>query len=367
MGLADVVHWAYAGVLPNPAELIYRLKWDSKGIKSGTVLGLNVDITFLCCKAMRMVATHTSALEITRICGASFINSRQRLKDPKRIIRAVPAISPIEIAEHPILRNLPRPVCVLNNSSSHFGSSPELKHHQWSSTSFDLIDLGGGLYIPDPETLFLQLADQLSVYQLACLAFELCGIYESGRMDASTAIDRLEPLTSAFKIERAVLSSKRIRGIAKARKILPYITDRSASPMETATYLRLTLPYQMGGFNLPKPLMNCRVDLGSGVKQVSSSQYCVPDLIWPEHRLIVEYDSDLHASPLKIGRDAARKNTMTAMGFDVITITKMQMYNMDEFNKTALVVGRKLGVRHNPRCKDYRQRQADLVRELLLS
>ena len=316
---------------------------------------------------MRTVATHTSALEITRICGASFINSRQKLKDPKRIIGAVPVISSVEIAEHPILRNLPRPVCVLNNSSSHFGSSPELKHRQWSSSSFDLIDLGGGLYIPDPETLFLQLADQLSTYQLAGLAFELCGIYESGRMDASAAIDKLEPLTSAFKIERAVLSSKRIRGLAKARKIVPHLAEHSASPMETATYLRLTLPYHMGGFNLPKPLMNCRVDLGSETKRVSSSQYFVPDLLWPNHRLIVEYDSDLHASPLKIGRDAARKNAMMDTGFDVITITKMQMYNMDEFNKTALIIGRKLDVRHNPRCKDYRQRQADLVRELLLS
>lgn len=316
---------------------------------------------------MRMVATHTSALEITRICGASFINSRQKLKDPKRIIGAVPVISPIEIAEHPILRNLPRPVCVLNNSSSHFGSSPELKHRQWSSTSFDLIDLGSGLYIPEPEALFLQMADQLSTYQLACLAFELCGIYESGRMEASTAIDKLEPLTSAHKIERTVLSSKRIRGLAKARKVLPYITDRSASPMETATYLRLTLPYQMGGFNLPKPLMNRRVDLGGGTRQISSSQYFVPDLFWPDHRLVVEYDSDLHASPLKIGRDAARKNAMIDMGFDVVTVTKMQMYNMDEFNRTALVIGRKLGVRHNPRCKDYEQRRADLVRDLLLS
>lgn len=316
---------------------------------------------------MRMVVTHMSALEITRICGASYINSRQKLKDPKKITSASPVVASKEPTEHPLLRNLSRPICLLNNSSSHFGNTFELRYRQWSGSSFDLIDLGGGLFIPDPETVFLQMADQLSSCQLACLAFELCGIYESNRMDASTAIDKLAPLTTPMKLERSVRSSKHVRGLAKARKILPYIAERSASPMETATYLRLTLPYQMGGFNLPKPLMNTRVDMSRGKKHISSMRYCVPDLFWPDHRLIVEYDSDLHASPLKIGRDAARKNAMIDMGLDVITVTKMQMYSMDEFNKTALVIGRKLGVRHNPRCKDYEKRQADLVRELLLS
>lgn len=308
-----------------------------------------------------------SALEITRIYGASFINSRPRLKDAKKIVGAKPVITPTELAEHPVLQRLPRPIRILNNSAVHYANTPKLKHHQWNGTSFDLVDLGGGLYIPDPESLFLQLANQMSTYQLACLAFELCGVYESSRVETSTTIDKLTPLTTPTKLERALLESSRVRGLAKARKILPYVAERSASPMETATYLRLTLPYQMGGFNLPKPLMNLRIDCGHSKMQVSPTRYLIPDLFWPNHNLVVEYDSDLHASPLKIGRDAARKNAMIDMGFGVITVTKMQMYNMDEFNKTALAIGRKLGARHNPRCKDYKQRQAELARELLLS
>lgn len=302
-----------------------------------------------------------------RICGASHINSCPKVARSSKITQSRPDFLKSQLLKHPILSQISKPVSILNNSSSHLSCTAEIKYVQWHSECFDLLDAGNGLYIPVAEVVFIQIAQHLSPVQAACLGSEICGLYELGAQGNTTPINKLVPFASTQKIETALSQLEGKRGILNVRKSLPFICERSASHMETATFLRLTLPYRSGGFNLPRPQMNYQIRLDKRRRSDGDSLHYFCDLFWPEHGLAVEYDSDFHASSFKIGKDAYRKNALLDHGIDVITITKRQMFNMDEFNQTARVIARKLGVRHQPRCSDYRKRQVDLVKELFPS
>jgi very-short-patch-repair endonuclease len=214
-----------------------------------------------------------------------------------------------------------------------------------------------------PEFCFLQMASLLPIEKLIALGFELCGSY--ARSSQGTFFDT-RPLTTPRKLVEFLSRATGFRGIKQAKRALQYILPYSASPMETALTMQLCLPYLLGGYGIPKPRLNRRINLPNKVKERSYSSFYVCDLYWEDDALAIEYDSNFaHAGINKTVKDAMRRSILTGIGISVLSVTWAQVLDREALDKIARIVARGTGKRL--RCSDpsFRQRQQHL-RSLIL-
>lgn len=236
-----------------------------------------------------------------------------------------------------------------NNSS--FTTHIESKHIKRG-----YFDLGKGIYIARPELCLLQMAQSLSIPEIAEIGCELCGDYSIDPLSEESDLLKLQPRTTAESIR---LFGKRISGLkgcSNYRKAARFIADRSASPRETQLMLLLCLPTYLGGYGLPIPKFNEPIDGGRF--------RC--DLFWPDAKLALEYDSDMfHTGAEKINRDSARRSSLEAQGIHVVSVTSRQVNNPAELDKLARIVSSKLGKRLRITMEDAPRRRALLRAGLL--
>lgn len=98
------------------------------------------------------------------------------------------------------------------------------------------------------------------------------------------------------------------RGVRRARQALAMLDARSRSPQES----RLRVALAVDG--LPTPEVNGRICDAAG------EFLAVGDLVFREHRTIVEYDGAHHRTPDQQRADAARRNLLALRGWLLITI-----------------------------------------------
>jgi len=219
------------------------------------------------------------------------------------------------------------------------------------------------------------MASELPRVKLIELGIELCGTYSLPGDAIDTVLETAEktlynlpPLTDRKKMSAFLAHMKGGRGQRQALWALKYIVDKSASPMETILVMLLALPYKHGGYGLPMPELNRRIDLGKLVKKSSSKEFLRCDLYWEDAGLIVEYDSDLyHSGPKQIAEDAKRRNALTSTGVRIITVTNQQIHNAIEFDKVARLISANMGRRLNIRNKGFVKARRELRSSLHLS
>lgn len=196
------------------------------------------------------------------------------------------------------------------------------------------IAAGREFLIASPELCFAQLAASLSVESLIALGYELCGTY--ALQPDAPATQRTKPLSSVGKLTAFVSATPGFPGRKKALRAVRYVIGGSASPMETALSMMLSLPYALGGYSLASPLLNSRIDVPRSMRNRIDRSYCRPDLCWPERRLCLEYDSALyHHDPDRQESDARRRNSLTTLGYTVLTVSPHQLTDPALFNRLA--------------------------------
>lgn len=224
-----------------------------------------------------------------------------------------------------------------------------------------------------PEYLFLQMAETMNFLDLLLLGFELCGTYFSGQgidafVNTSTASPRHKPFTRANKIARFLDSdvASQTKGIVQATQASKFLLDNSDSPRESALALMLTLPRRLGGYALPRPLFNQRINIPRSSSQLIRNDHFKCDLLWPKEGLAIEYDSDLHhVGAQKIAKDASRRDALALLGIQVITVTNKQFASMNEMDKVAHAVAKTLGIRQrNEKRYNYQTRKIQLLQQL---
>lgn len=128
----------------------------------------------------------------------------------------------------------------------------------------------------------------------------------------------------------AVIRRPRRRGIRAARTAIALARVGSRSPQETSARLMLRT------FGLPEPVLNMDIynDQGEWLAQ--------GDLVWPDARVIVEYQGSAHLDSRQFARDRVRIAALREHGWTVIEVTYDDIHRTPE--RTARQVARDLGV-----------------------
>lgn len=159
-----------------------------------------------------------------------------------------------------------------------------------------------------------------------------------------------------------VQRTKAMPGKKRAATALRWIADGAESPMEIKSRLLLTLPYRYGGYGLPMPEVNKDILLSgrTGHRVVRTFR---PDMCWPCHKVIVEYDGKAYHEDAH--KDKRRSNALESLGWHVLYITKEELHDIEQFDMLARQLGRLLGTRVRPPA-DWGSKRVRARKELLL-
>lgn len=241
----------------------------------------------------------------------------------------------------------------------------------WSDVvpSGSFVRVSDRLFVSSPEFCLMQLASTLSYGRLACLCFEACGAYVLSSRSVEGFL-RAVPVTSPALLASFAERSAGLGGVRPFRRVIRRVLAGSASPMESVLAILLCFPRMLGGYGLPLPKMNYRVDVPCHAGSLADSPYYLCDLYWPSAHLAVEYDSDLsHAGSDRIASDAQRRNALESLGTTVLTVTKRRLYDEMAFDKTARQIMGHLGRRARDDASPRNEwgRRMELRREILPS
>jgi len=239
------------------------------------------------------------------------------------------------------------------------------------------LDLGHDVCMCAPHFTFMQMAAQVDLVDAVRIGMELCGAYSQWRLEPGIMGDpyyrehsetqactfELPPVMKSSRAEAFVVRQSALRGSVGARTALKWVVDNSASPMETAVYLLLCLPKRLGGYGLPKPILNPKLIISTpdGTKE----RY--PDLYWIGASIDVEYNSDLsHSGEWARYRDSKREVELTVANVRVLPLTRRQLMNASEFDTFAQGLRKMLGIRSRKADSEWAYRR-DQLRSRLLS
>lgn len=214
--------------------------------------------------------------------------------------------------------------------------------------SGSFIRVEADLWVATPEYLFLRAAAHLELLHLIAFGYRLCGTYfPAGNLSGRS-------LSSTAKLSRYLERCTGVRGVKKARRAMAHVLDNAASPREAAVAMKLTLPCRMGGYGLPHPVLNQRVELRAWQRSSLNKGYLRVDMGWPEWGVAVEYDSDQwHSGRSQITRDSRRRTELSCLSLDVLTVTNDEMQSVADMDRLVRALAPKLGSRVRTTVKDY--------------
>lgn len=239
------------------------------------------------------------------------------------------------------------PLHVLVSSDNARGKSKNCLSHIYSRPlpAGSLYRLANDVYITSPELTYFQMGGSVPIIELVMFGMQICGTYALDPLAPAGYRDHIEPLTSTDRLRRFESQLQRLNPRSPSVNALRWVTDGSASPMETAVFLSLCLPPLYGGYGFPVPQLNQKIALGNEAAKMALQRSITPDMTWPDRMVCVEYDSDLHATSSGIARDARRRSTLGYLGYQVLTVTKEQVRNPWQFHDVALQLSALLGKR----------------------
>lgn len=178
------------------------------------------------------------------------------------------------------------------------------------------------IYIASPEQTFLDMAEILSIGQLAAFGCELCGSYYLDGNDLMGQNTR-KPVTSVQKLTRAMETAGYHKGRGKALQALRYVSDGTHSPIESLFAAEFLLRKQFGGCAFRPFLCNHELVVPAHLRDLAGQSTITPDFYWPDYNLVVEYDGGpSHSGEARTNKDRSRGNGLEALGFTVIRIDK---------------------------------------------
>ena len=196
--------------------------------------------------------------------------------------------------------------------------------------------------IASPELCFFEMATELPFWKLVEFGYLLCGTYTLNPKAAST--NNRKPLTTKRKLSLFINRMGSARGCAIAKKALKFIVEGSASVRETKTTILLCAPVRDGGYGLPWPTLNHRINFTDRETQLFGRSYVVLDLYWRLYHLGLEYDGEKdHSDESDVSRDRRKSSELDYHGERVIRVDKNQLANPYQVYVLAKKCARAMG------------------------
>lgn len=183
----------------------------------------------------------------------------------------------------------------------------------------------------------------------ALVACEFAGTYRLAVGDKATTYGA-SPLIACDSLREAA-GPKTTTVSRRAHHVARVMLEGSASPMETSLGLILTLPVDLGGYGIKKPLLNVPICIDGGAADFLGQQEIRPDFLWAEERVALEYDSaEFHSEKgaALAARDAARANALTALGYRVLRVTPQLISSPTGLDLLAAQLASALGCELRP-------------------
>ncbi len=243
-------------------------------------------------------------------------------------------------------------------------SSPDLTPHVSLSAYVGkpFYRIASGIFAPNPELCFVQLATVLSFHELVQAGDALCGAYY---IDPSSpnGLGSRKPLTTKKLIAAFLRKNPGLTGAKAARRALKEVVDKTASPPEAFLAMVLGLPFRHGGYQLVNLEVNPRLRPSKTAQAIARRETLVPDLYCANGRIAFEYDSNAeHMTAPQIARDAAKRLALEADGCKVITVTARQLGRRDDIRRIAQQAYKRQGRRLRPQSRRFEQSQQNLFR-----
>ena len=204
--------------------------------------------------------------------------------------------------------------------------------------------LAQGVYLVSPELCFIQLAAHMDEIDIALFGSQLCANYFIDR-GLDNAIVSRPPLTSKASLIEAIVQTHSHASNSKIKRASRFIVEGCNSPMEIVMALRLVLPFRLGGYSIPQPVMNCKIELSKSERTNSRLRFARGDAVWPHVKLDLEYDSSAFHPEDRRQADELRRNTLMHAGYSVISATSKQVASIEQFEQIVEIVARTLGKR----------------------
>ncbi len=315
---------------------------------------------------MNILISHSSAFALYDALGDETISCRRTMP-----LESFGWDSSI-VDTQPLITALPHPVDVLVP----FGARVDIRTVRLHASTQKLpplatVPLTPRLYTVAPEICLFQLARGARAIDIAQCASRLMSTYRPCAEAPSGITERCQ-LTNPRKIavyaraiqDQSLRSTTRNAAFGRA---MDWASSGAASPREAALQLMFTVHARSGGFGLPKPELNYTVRVPAPLVKWAGKRSYRCDLYWPQAAVAVEYDSDLHTGSRQIAKDAKRREVLARLGITTITVTRIQMNNIEELRQIALHVSKLLGTPKRYQSIELRERQRKLLGSLLHS
>jgi hypothetical protein len=231
----------------------------------------------------------------------------------------------------------------------------------------DFVAINEHVCILTPEASLMMATRDFGRVETLRLVNEFCGTYVADPGCPKGFHDAAQ-LTSRQSLLRFCDQHPTWKRARDFQRDVGHAVDGCASPAESTMALLLCLPAKFGGFGLPRPTMNAPICLDSRTNRLADRTHYVGDAVWPDAKVIVEYDSKAeHTDQASVTHDHIRKMALEANGYHVGVVTPGILANADLLEKVALDTGKRLWHRCRTRldAADFAKRQRK-AREVLI-
>jgi len=224
-----------------------------------------------------------------------------------------------------------------------------------------IVPIHEGLAVSSPELCFLQLARSSTLQELIFYGFRLCSTYRFNEF-SPTGMEPIEPLMTISSAKALLTRLSRCHGSALARKALSLVIENAASPKEIEAAMRLSLPYNLGGYHLNDLELNPSITLDKAGQAALGRPTLKPDFLWRSAKVLAEYQSDLtHLDLEQHAFDLKRMNVFVRMGYKQISINSEHLSSIPRMDALAKDIAKLSGKYIRPSLADYPSRQLALV------
>ncbi len=267
---------------------------------------------------MDIVISHMTALHLMRSSRFAFRPAASR-----DLPRRVPTPDELRQAAAlvPALAELEGPWGVLLADKDSSRSTRRVRVHVWSTglPQGALVQVAPGIRCVSPAFLPFLVSPRLSAREMDLLLSELMGLYAVCEKSPTGLAQRRRPLLAPDDLRTFCDALEGDWGKKKVRAALRTAPSLAASPQEAKLYLRATLSFAKGGYNLGRVVLNEPQQiarLGLGRRK--------PDLLFSAGRggVCLDYMGAWHNSEAQVRQDTQRRNELLANGFTPYEIYK---------------------------------------------